>query len=350
MNSIFYIGCYTQMLTKDFGGKGDGIYTIEINNKSGKLKVLHTFSTINPAYLAFSNNKQYLYALTEVSINENPKVKAFKILEDYSLQLINEQAIDGDLPCHITYTNNCLLIACYGSGNMLLFPTKDHGALGSSTQNFQHSGKSINSLRQEGPHAHQTVVHPNRKDIFVPDLGIDLVKTYKLNDTALIAIKNNDIAVEKGGGPRHLVFNKKGDLGYLINELTGDVSILKQKGNKFTFVKSVTSLPQSFKETPSASAIRIHPNGNYLYVGNRTLDAITIFKIHGDDLKLQSFQSTKGKTLREFNIISNGKWLIACLQDSDEVIVYKITSNGELLEQHRSYDIVSSVCVTDIIN
>ncbi len=350
MNSIFYIGCYTQMLAKDFGGKGDGIYTIGINNSNGKIAVLHKCPMTNPAYLALSDDNQYLYALTEVSINDNPKVKAFKIQKDYSLQLVNEQVIDGDLPCHITYTNGCLLIACYGSGNIILFPTKDTGEVLPSTQNFQHKGNSINLARQEGPHAHQTVIHPNKKDVFVPDLGIDSIKAYKLNDTTLSPLKNKDIAVEKGGGPRHMVFNKKGDLGYLMNELTGDISILKQKEDKFIFVKSVKSLPPSFKGMPSGSAIRIHPNGNYLYAGNRTLDAITIFKIHGDDLVLQSFQYTKGKTLREFNIISNGKWLVACLQDSDEVIVYKITSSGELLEQHRSYDITSAVCVTPAVN
>ncbi len=350
MNSIFYIGCYTKMLTKDFGGKGDGIYTIEINNNTGKIRVTHTFPIINPAYLALSDNNQYLYAITEVSINENPKIKAFKIQEDYSLKLINEQIIDGDLPCHITYANNSLLIACYGSGNMMLFPLKHNGKVLPSTQNFQHKGSSINLARQEAPHAHQTVIHPNGKDVFVPDLGIDLIKAYRFYNDTLSDIKSNDIPVEKGGGPRHMVFNKKGDLGYLMNELTGDISILKQKEDAFIFVKSVKSLPTSFKETPSGSAIRIHPNGNYLYAGNRTLDAITIFKIHGDDLELLSFQTTKGKTLRAFNIIENGKWLVACLQDSDEVIVYEITSTGELLERYHSYDITSAVCVTSAIS
>ncbi|NMH87957.1 lactonase family protein [Flavivirga algicola] len=350
MNSIFYIGCYTQMLSQDFGGKGDGIYTIEINNTSGKMRVLHMYSTTNPAYLVLSKNHQYLYALTEVSINENPKVKAFKIQEDYSLQLINEQTIDGDLPCHITYANNGLLIACYGSGNILLFPTKDNGEVLPSTQNFKHQGNSINLARQEAPHAHQAVVHPNGTDVFVPDLGIDLIKAYRFHNNALSAIKSNDIAVDKGGGPRHMVFNKNGDLGYLINELTGDISILKQKEGTFTFLKSVKSLPASYKEIPSGSAIRIHPNGKYLYAGNRTLDAITIFKIHGEDLELLSFQPTEGKTLRAFNIILNGKWLIACLQDSDEVIAYEITSSGKLLERSRNYNIISPVCVTSTIN
>ncbi|AUP80558.1 lactonase family protein [Flavivirga eckloniae] len=350
MSSVFYIGCYTQMLTDDFGGKGEGIYTIEINNKNGDIKVLHTFSMTNPAYLALSDDKKYLYALTEVFENEQPKVKAFKVQDDYSLRLINEQAIDGSLPCHITFKNDCLFIACYGSGNLLLFPTKDGGALSPYAQNFQHEGSSINLERQEGPHAHQSVVHPNGKAVFVPDLGMDTIKTYQLDGATLIETKHNDIPVEKGGGPRHIVFNKKGDLGYVINELTGDISILKQKNDKFTFLKSVTSLPEFFNETPSASAIRIHPNGNYLYAGNRTLDAITIFKIHGDDLELQSFQYTKGKTIREFNIIANGKWLIACLQDSDEVIVYEVRSDGELIEQYRSFDVISAVCVTDVIN
>ncbi len=338
------------MLSEDFGGKGHGIYTVQIHHETGELKVLHTFPSTNPAYLALSDDHTHIYALTEVHDYENPKIKAFKIQEDYSLKFINEQAIDGSLPCHIVYANKCLLIACYGSGNVLLFPLNEDGEIRPHNQNHQHQGHSINVSRQEAPHAHQVMIHPNGNDVFVPDLGIDKIKAYKLNDIVLTAISENDIAVNKGGGPRHMVFNQAGDLGYVINELTGDISIIKQTQDRFEFLKSVKSLPDTFKETPSASAIRIHPNGTHLYAANRTFDAITIFKINGEALELQSFQSTQGKTIREFNIILNGSWLIACLQDSDEVISYRIQSNGELIEHHRSNHILSPVCVTTTIH
>ena len=133
-----------------------------------------------------------------------------------------------------------------------------------------------------------------------------------------------DISVTKGGGPRHMVFNKDGNLAYVLNELSGAVSILKDMGGKFQQTGTYNSLPATYKGMPSASAIRIHPNGIFLYTANRILDAITIFEIKGEKLEVLEYQYTEGDELREFNITPNGKWLIACHQNSHDTIVYQI--------------------------
>jgi len=79
-------------------------------------------------------------------------------------------------------------------------------------------------------------------------------------------------------------------------------------------------------------------------VANRTIDAITIFKTVGDNLEHVDYQYTNGKTLREFTISPNGDWLIACLQDSNEIIVYRIELDGTLTEKYRTNEIASPVC------
>jgi len=343
--SIIYIGTYSEVLVPGFGGKGKGIYTLELDNQTGQLSLLHTTKTINSAYLVVSKNREYMYAIKEVFQEKKPVVKAYQINQDYTLEFLNEQSIFGSLPCHIEYHNNAVLVACYGTGNILRFPINTNGQLLKSSHNFKHVGSSINKERQEAPHAHQTVIHPNGKYAFVADLGIDTIKTYQIGIDNIEPNESLDIAIPKGLGPRHIVFNKEGTIGYLINELTGDISILKKEEETFTFLKNVNSLPATYKKKPSSSAIRIHPNGKILYVGNRTLDAITIFTINNDDLELVDYQYTQGKTLREFNISPNGNWLIACLQDSNETIVYSIQSNGKLLEKYRTEAVTSPVCV-----
>ncbi|WPR72912.1 lactonase family protein [Flavobacterium sp. NG2] len=345
MNAIFYIGSYTEMLAPDFGGHGDGIYSVSLNTDIGEVNVLHRFQARNPSYLAISDDKKYLYSVTEVIYEKGPKIQAFEIQEDYSLQFVNELPIEGSLPCHITYANNCLLVSCYGSGNVLSFPTGDSGVLLENVSNNYHSGSSVNPLRQEGPHAHQAVFSAKESKVYVPDLGIDTVKVYKFNDGILSELISEEIFLTKGFGPRHMVFNKQGNLGYLVNELTAEVSVLKSVDQKFVQIKSYTSLPDDFNATPSASAIRMHPNGEFLYVGNRTLDAITVFKIEGEALKLVGYKKMSGKTVREFNISPDGKWLVACLQDSDIVTVYEIYSNGALFEKQTIDTVKSPVCV-----
>lgn len=344
--SIFFMGSYTQLLSPEIVGFGDGISSVQLNDETGELSVLHTKKTINPSYLAISTDNKFLYCNTEVIEEMSPKVQAFRIMDDFSLQFLNEQPISGGCPCHIAVLDNKVFVACYISGNMLEYPIDESGKLLECVKNHQHTGSSVNLERQEAAHAHQVAAHPNKRDVYVCDLGIDTLKAYEFQENKLTSNPQKDISVSKGGGPRHLVFNSDGSLGYVINELTAVVSVLKNSGNKFEQIGSYNSLPDSYQGNPSASAIRIHPNGSFLYIANRNFDAITIFGIKGDSLELLDYQHTNGKEIREFNISPNGDWLIACHQNSNDTIVYKIKPDGKLMEVHRTKAIKTPVCVT----
>ncbi len=340
----FFIGCYTEMLLPDFGGSGKGIYAVSLHEDTGELKLMHTQFLRNPSYLTIDNG--CLYAVSEVMLESEAKVSAFKIGSEHQLEFLNEQPVYGSLPCHVNSSNGQLLVACYGTGNLLSYPLRANGEIGPNSNNFKHSGKSINQERQESPHAHQVMEHPDGVHIFVPDLGVDKVKVYGFNnDNVLEALSDYDIEIPKGNGPRHMVFNSAGNMAYVMNELSGKIAVLKKNSETFECVALFDSLPSSFNEVPSGAAIRIHPNGQFLYIGNRTIDAITIFKIEGEALEVIDYQHTNGTTLREFNVSPDGKWLIACLQDSNEVISYKILESGLLEEKSRTTDIISPVCV-----
>ena len=335
MNTIFFVGSYTEMITADFGGKGDGIYTLSLNNKTGKITHLHTLQTQNPSYLAVCDNKNFLYSITEVGAEKSPKIQAFTIQADYSLKLINEIEIAGSLPCHIAFVENKLVVSCYGSANVLLFSTSDSGALIENSSVASHSGSSINPARQEAPHPHQAVFCATQNKIYVPDLGLDAVKVYLIENNELKPVVNNDIAITAGSGPRHLVFNEKQNLAYLLNELTAKISVLKLVDGVFVEKAVYKTLPDSFKDQPSASAIRLHPGGDFLYVANRTWDGITVFKIDGEELHLKDYKMMKAKTIRDFTISPDGDWLIAALQDSNILKVFEINGNGTLLEKKK---------------
>ncbi|WP_139059121.1 lactonase family protein [Polaribacter reichenbachii] len=343
-NTILFIGGYTEMLTPTFGGHSEGIYTLSFNENTGALSLLHITKTRNPGYLVISDCKQFLYTFTEVVREKNPVVKAYRIESNFSLTYLNELAIEGSLPCHISYKNNAVFLACYGSGSVSRFLVDVNGRLLKETHHFTHKGSSVNKERQEMAHAHQVLFHPKKKELYVADLGIDAIKTYNI-DNGFLSIKEKDIITKKGFGPRHIVFSENGKLGYCIGELTGEIAILKEEKEKYIPIKYVQSLPKHFSETPSASALRIHPNQQFLYAANRTLDAITIFSILVDDLVLLDYQFTNGKTLREFHILPSGKWLIACLQDSDETVVYQIKNDGTLIEKNRTTLVKSGVCI-----
>ncbi|CAN0530864.1 unnamed protein product, partial [Scytosiphon promiscuus] len=57
-----------------------------------------------------------------------------------------------------------------------------------------------------------------------------------------------------------------------------------RKEGSFDEEEIYSALPNDFTGVPSGSAIRIHPNGQFLYVANRKLEAISIFRIYKDKL------------------------------------------------------------------
>lgn len=341
----FYMGSYTEYLVPGFGGTGKGIYTVQLDTLTGELDVLSSTMERNPSYLTIDSLSKYIYCVTELDQKDFPMVKTFKIKRDFLLELIDEQPIIGGFPCHILAYENHLLIACYATGNLVHLLTDGDSGVRKEVSNFFHNGHSVNKERQEGPHAHQTVVHPNGKGIYVCDLGIDIIKAYRFKDGLIQPDNENDCVASLGGGPRHMVFNQQGTHAYVVYELTADVGVLQYLDGKLKQVGTYSSLPAHFKGVPSASAIRIHPNGKYLYVANRGLEAITVFEIFYTELKKINVQYTEGEELREFNLTPDGLWLIACHQNSHDTIVYQIINTGELVERYRTRDIKSPSCI-----
>jgi len=231
------------------------------------------------------------------------------------------------------------------SGNIIQYPINVDGSLNSAILDITHEGSSVNKDRQEAAHAHQIIIHPNGKDIYVCDLGLDQVKAYLMIRGKLTPNPAKDISIRPGGGPRHMVFDQEGKYAYLMNELTGAVSVLEPEDGVFREKKQYSALPPNFNDQASGSAIRIHSNGRFLYTADRSINAITIFAINGSELQLIDTIKTKGDEIREFNITPDGEWLLACHQNSHDLISYRIKEDGKLLELNRTKNIESPVCM-----
>lgn len=330
---ILFVGSYTTEVLPGLEGFGKGISTLKFNEKTGELTRLHITENVNTAYVTISKNKQFLYSFQEVMPQKHPHVLAYKINNDYSLTFINKQPILGGLPCHINFINNNLLaVACYWTGNVHLYPVNTNGSINSHSQIIQHTGNSINKTRQEAAHSH--MVYTRKNQVFVPDLGIDKVMVYNIEKEAVLK-ESYSINMPLGGGPRHLVMHPNGNYGFVMNELTGHVSILKLKHDKFEVINTINSLPENYKETPSSAAIKLSKNGEFLYCANRGSETITIFNFSEEEgrLKQIGIQTVFGKTPRDFEISPCGNWLLVANQDSFTIEVFKIDEETGLLKK-----------------
>lgn len=344
---IFYTGSYTVDGIPFPGSKGEGIGCFSFNQNNGEIQLLHFTGQRNPSYLTISEDRKFLYAAEEMTEESNPRLFSYKIRRGGRLTAINSQELTGAFACHLTIVGDRLVVANYMTGNALSYTVNEDGSLGPCHQVIQHKGSGPNQERQEGPHAHM-VCPFNNDHIFLVDLGIDMAKAYRLNSETKNweAVPGLDIRFDPGSGPRHMVFDASGDHVFVLSELSGEIFVFERNDNRIRQVQKISFVPEDYEGDFGGAALRLHPNGKFLYASNRGPDSITIFEIEDTSKKLSlaAHQSTGGKTPRDFNIDPSGNWLIAASQDSDNLVVFRIDQDLGTLSK------VSSIAVGTPVN
>lgn len=344
-----FVGTYTS-------GSSKGIYVYNFNSKTGSAEwVSNTDSAKNPSFLAVAPDGQHLYAVNEINQNGSGLVTAYSFNKTKgTLNFLNQQRSGGEDPCHVSITKDAkwLLVANYSGGSLSCFPLQINGVLTSYTQNILHEGKSVNEQRQEKAHVHAVFLSPDENFLLTPDLGMDKVQIYQFDQYAkmpLHAAAQKAIECEPGNGPRHLEFSPTGKMVYLIEELSGTVSVHSYQKGTTKFIQRIATHPTDFKGNPGSADIHISSDGRFLYVSNRGKENnIAIFRIDSNSGKLTpiGYESTRGEGPRNFIIDPTGNYLLVANQLTSTVEIFKRDRNSGLLKfTGNSISIPNPVCL-----
>lgn len=332
-----FIGSYTRRLPH-VDGKGRGIYRARFNLVTGELSdVALAAEAANPTFLALAPNRRVLYAIGETEEFNGQfggSVSAYAIdPTSHTLTLLNQQPTRGGFACHVNVdaTGRVVIVANYGSGNVAVYPVQADGRLGPMSDFVQHTGSGPNPERQLGPHAHQAMLSPDNRFVFVNDLGTDKVIIYQL-DAAQGAITPNSTApfarLHAGAGPRHLDFHPSGKFVYVINELNATLTAFGYDAAQgaLTLLQTLSTLPPNSTAAKSCADVHVHPSGKFVYGSNRGHDSIAIFGIDENTglLTALGHEPTQGEQPRNFAIDPNGRFLLAENQDSDTMVSFRI--------------------------
>jgi 6-phosphogluconolactonase len=346
-----YVGTYTK-------GTSKGIYTYKFQPSTGKLTSMALAGeSSNPSFLAVHPNHRFLYAVNE---NTNGMVSAFAIdSATGKLKPLNQVSSKGADPCHLSVdqTGKWLFVANYTSGSVAAFPINANGSLGEASATFQHSGKSVDRDRQAGPHAHVAAISPDNRFVWVCDLGLDEVLSYRIDPSKGGMMPHNPpfAKVEPGSGPRHVVFRADSKFAYVEDEMGATVTVFSYDADKGAMnqVQVISTLPPGFSGTKSGAEIMLHPNSKFLYTSNRGHDSIAIFKVDAakGTLTFTGTVPTGGKTPRNFAIDPTGNYLLAANQDSDSIVVFKIDQQtGRLAPTGDKYEVGAPVSLVFVSN
>jgi len=351
LDDLVYIGTYTN-------GTSEGIMALRLDTETGKMEPVGTMAKLpNPSYLAISKDRKFLYAVLETGTYKDVPgggVAAFSIDGSTGeLSPLNDLPTTGKSPCHLSMDedNRFLFTANYTDGTVSAFSIKPDGSLGSLIVKLVHEGSGPNPQRQKTPHAHFVMLTPDEKHLCAVDLGIDKIMVYDFDKNTGTLTHNPDltVSVKPGSGPRHMVFHPSGRFAYLVTEMGAEVLVMDYDpaSSRFTQKQYISTLPEGYEGFKSGAAIRISPDGKFLYASNRGHDSIAIFKIDQatGELTLVSHSSTYGQMPRDFALDPTGKFLIAANQNSDNVVSFSVNPETGELSKIDELNISIPVCV-----
>ncbi len=315
----------------------EGIYHCTMNLESGKLSEPKLAAEISsPGFLAFGPDKKHLYSIGR--IGKDGVVVAYAV-DGAKLTKLNHHPIGDNGAAHIAVhpSGKFLLTAQYGGGSVAVFPILENGQVGERSQLIQHKGGSkVVPKRQDAPHPHWVGFSPDGRFAFVPDLGLDEIVIYAVEADGKLSAHGKATSVP-GGGPRHMRFSKDGKFIHLLNELTLSVTTFAYDKEEGTAIPTdvAPTLSEEVKEREnfnSCSEIVVHPNGKFLYCGNRGNDSVTVMKVSPKGVaEVVEVEPIRGSWPRNINLTPDGNWLIAAGAHSNTLAVFSVDAeSGEL--------------------
>jgi 6-phosphogluconolactonase len=235
--------------------------------------------------------------------------------------------------------------ASYGSNLIAIHPIEAGGRIGEAVQ-----------VIPVGRNAHSIVVDRTNRYAFVPTLGTDQVFQFVFDagNAQLTANTPPVLQVQPGSGPRHAVFSNDNRFLYVLNELTGTVTVLEldaatglltERGFESILPATSTLRPgmprgaagttptgQAPRNTDNdiwASDLRLRPDGRFLYAAERTGSTLSVLRVDEANGKLEYVASVPTeKQPRGFAIDPAGELLVVAGEKSDTVSAYAIGADG----------------------
>ncbi|MDH5603315.1 MAG: lactonase family protein [Cyclobacteriaceae bacterium] len=350
-NLPFLIGTYT-------GGEGgsEGIYKGTIHTSTGELTLDGLAAPAkNPSYLAVSKDSKFVYAANELPNAEGDnagRISAYSLdANTGNLTLLNDIPSNGGSPCYVSLdaTEQFILAANYGSGNISMVARNEQGGLQEELQIIKHEGSSITD-RQKVAHAHYIRQNPYSDYIYSADLGIDKVLIYKIEEGKILPNDPPSQALTPGAGPRHVDFHPNGKYVYVISELNSTISVFEvsKENGAMNSIQTISTLPEGYSEQSYCADIHIHPNGKFLYGSNRGHDSIAIFTINEStgEISLRGFADQDIDWPRNFALTPDGSFLIAANQKSNSIVSFTIDQHtGDLTPTGSKIAVGAPVCI-----
>lgn len=342
----------------------NGVQVYEFKGEAGgTLDLLDSVQgIINPTFVNVDAANHRLYAIGEKANGEGGKegeVVSFaidpqtgKLTELNRIPTMPALGTGQTTTCHINRDaeSEYMVVCSYHGGLVGLITVDENGQPLQLIDTAVHTGKG-SVPGQEKPHPHSAIFSPDERYLFVSDLGLDLIRSYRINRDQNTLEAHGETKVQPGAGPRHFVFHPDGKSAYVINELNSTVTsyIYDREAGTLQTADTISTLPQDFPaENNSCAEIAFSKDGRFLYGSNRGHDSIVVYAVNPDtaELALVEHVSTRGGHPRHFTVTPDGEYLIAANRDGNNLVVFSLdAASGRLSFTGNTAELSKPVCV-----
>ncbi len=299
-------------------GAGGGVLTFAINQQNGSLTHLSTQPSMGVNATWVSTNP----AGTRVVVaNHGDAPPAIRIVKKNGVPQIENVFDDGTVALFVVKADGTLEPAC----DVAVFDRAYAGPQGS-------------------PHAHSANFDPSGRFVLACDAGAgDVICVYRVDAGSRTLADAKVFKTRPDTSPRHNAFHPRLPYVFVINERESSLASyhFDSKTGDISLIQTVPTVPAGFTARNAPADIRVHPNGKFLYGGNRGHDSIAIFRIEEATGKLTPVDITPagGSNCREFNFEPSGKYLFVANMGSNNIVTFavdpetgKMTPTGAKIE------------------
>lgn len=342
------------------GARGEGLTIFAFDETTLECERLTATNSVdNPTFLAVDAADGVVYANSEVFGWHEGTVSAFRFSQETNtLSYLNKQPTLGSIAAHniVTRDRRFVLVANYAMGSggpdksIAVFPILADGALGPAVASLRLDGEpGPVADRQERPHAHMVTETPEGGSVLIPDLGLDRVAEYRLEEDGSLSFVS-DVALPAGAGPRHIAQHANGRFVYISNELGSSVSFISRKPGALAVEQTLSTVLPGVES--HAADIHLSSDGRFLYCSNRGDDSIACFIVDQETgmLTLQEIVPSGGATPRNFALSPSGRHLLVANQNGDAIVIFRRDEKtGALTDSGKRIEIGTPVCVRPFI-
>ncbi|UQZ36368.1 3-carboxymuconate cyclase [Paenibacillus sp. PK3_47] len=343
-----------------------GVQVFEFNGEAGGTLVLldKVEGITNPTFVNVDPEKLRLYAIGEIPNGDGGKqgeVVTFAIdpkegmlTELKRIKTMPSEGKGQTTTCHIAREpeGGHLVVCSYHGGSIGLISLDEDGQPLKLIDTAQHTGHGAHPERQDRPHPHSAVFSPDGRYLFVSDLGLDIIRSYRIDRETGTLAAHGETSLHPGAGPRHFVFHPDGKSAYVINEVDSTITSFTydEAAGTLQTIATVPTLPADYqdKEENTCSEIALSADGLYLYGANRGHDSIVVYAVNPQtaELTLVEHVSTRGGHPRHFTVTPDGGYLIVANRDANNLVVFSLDqASGKLTFTGNTAEASKPVCI-----